>query len=363
MFKLSNLNIVSFMISEYLSVKIKALSFTSIILVVFIHSYNLTVNFRGSAYRSNSSWLFFIQDIVSQGLARIGVPFFFIFSGYLFYYKFNGSLEEFLIKIKKRTKTILFPYFFWSILSLTLFYLLQLIPQVRLFFAKELVKNYSMEKLITTVFWDPLAYQLWFLRDLIFLVLLSPFIYFAMKYMRYLFFLFLLIAWFLDFNFIVFSSDGILFFVIGAFFALNQTPFEKTNSRYGFYFICLWVALVLMKTILTFYMNNAEVLLVIYKLGILTGIYAIWIFYDFIFKKKNLKSYSAFGLTFFVYVFHEPMLTIIKKTLFFILPSNELSSVTIYFLTPLITIFSCLFIGFYIKLIWPKFYFLVTGNR
>ena len=84
-----------------LSDKFKILSFFSIVMVVYAHSYYL----EGEDYVLNS----FMQDLV-RGIDRIAVPLFFTISGYLFFININDGLTSVLIKIRKRAMTLLIPY-------------------------------------------------------------------------------------------------------------------------------------------------------------------------------------------------------------------------------------------------------------
>jgi surface polysaccharide O-acyltransferase-like enzyme len=116
----------------------------------------------------------FLQYFISQGLFRLPTPIFFSISGYLFFLNMKGKQSEFILKFKKRIKTIVIPYLFWSTSGVLIYFALQIIPQSRAFFNKELVINYSLLKLLNTIFFNPVPGQLWYLRDLIMLVFLSP---------------------------------------------------------------------------------------------------------------------------------------------------------------------------------------------
>jgi surface polysaccharide O-acyltransferase-like enzyme len=64
--------------------KLKVVSFISIVLVIFIHSYNINyseIQEESLILRFN----FFTQFLISQGISRIAVPIFFAISGYLFF--------------------------------------------------------------------------------------------------------------------------------------------------------------------------------------------------------------------------------------------------------------------------------------
>lgn len=72
---------------ELLSKSISYIRFPLTFLIVFIH-FNLFqgLNIRGTVYGlDNPDWYFFIVTIISQVIAKIGVPLFFVISGFLFF--------------------------------------------------------------------------------------------------------------------------------------------------------------------------------------------------------------------------------------------------------------------------------------
>ncbi|MBP4137804.1 acyltransferase family protein [Flavobacterium geliluteum] len=200
--------------NEYLSVKLKLISFFSMIMVVFLHSYNLVINLTSGTVLVDQGYSTFIQNFISQGIARVAVPLFFSISGYLFFLNSRGELKEFILKFNKRLKTIVIPYLFWSIFCLLLFLIMQSIPQLAIFFTNKHVIDYTVSEFISSVFINPIPYQLWFLRDLMILVVLSPILFYLIKKFSYFALVVFMVAWFLDFNFIFFSNESLLFLLL-----------------------------------------------------------------------------------------------------------------------------------------------------
>ena len=120
--------------NKYLSIKLNVISFFSMVMVVFLHSYNVVVNLNTQNIELNRGYSSFFQDFFSQGITRIAVPLFFLISGYLFFLNIKGAPGEFISKFKKRLKTIVLPYLFWSVWGLLLFFILQTLPQSKNFF-------------------------------------------------------------------------------------------------------------------------------------------------------------------------------------------------------------------------------------
>ena len=353
----------------YLSEKIKTISFFAMISVVYIHSYNfeLIMDSQLNMVTTTKGYSTFIQLFLSFGLTRIAVPFFFIFSGFLFFLNVNGSNSEFLSKIKKRFKTLLVPFLLWSSWGLLFYLILQSIPQFTNFFTNKLVINYSLTEWLSTLFINPIAPQLWFLRDLFVLILLSPLIYFLVKKLNYFILLLLLIPWLFKINLMV-SNEAVLFFTFGAFLSTyKKTVIYVDFSKNALIFFIAWLILVLIKTILQY--QNFEYHLItnlIHKLSIIIGIVAIWCMYDkykhiFVFKNKYIILLTT--LSFFLFAFHEPFLTVYKKLLLFGFGKNGWASITTYFLAPIFTIINGVFVASILKKYLSSFYALLNGGR
>jgi surface polysaccharide O-acyltransferase-like enzyme len=355
--------------NKYQSEKLKAISFFLIVLVVMVHSTNLSVRMDANFATITKGLNSFFQNFISDGIAKTASPLFFAISGYLFFLSIQKGLPvEFLGKYKKRLRTLVIPYLLWSIFGLLLYFVIQSIPHFKPFFTRELIRDYSFSQVLTRIFLQPIPYQLWFIRDLTVLVLISPLVYWLLKSLRYLIVLFFLILWFMNFNYVVFDNRSILFFTFGAYFSVNGIdPHNLKLKRQHIYLTVCWIALVLCKTTLAHngYANNT-IILILQRASILFGIPSIWLLYDKFFKNTDLshtRIYNLFQYTFFIYAFHEPIITIVKKSLYFIMGTTELSSFLIYLLAPTITLFFSVVVASYLKNISPAFYKIMTGKR
>ncbi len=115
---------------KYTSDKIANLSWFCSILVVFIHAGTYAFNLPGAQtatiYGKNVST--FVQMFFCEGICRIAVPLFFLFSGYLFFQNFEFTGSCILTKFKRRVFSLLIPYLFWSLGTFLFFYIAQSIP-------------------------------------------------------------------------------------------------------------------------------------------------------------------------------------------------------------------------------------------
>lgn len=85
-----------------LSWKLKVLSFISIVMVVYIHTYYT----EGETFAT----LGLAERWIGGKTCRIAVPLFYAISGYLFFLKMPDGIRSIASKLKKRVRTLLVPY-------------------------------------------------------------------------------------------------------------------------------------------------------------------------------------------------------------------------------------------------------------
>ncbi|MEP2058451.1 MAG: acyltransferase [Maribacter litoralis] len=355
--------------NKYLSDKLKSISFILMVMVVFLHSYNVGINFNTEGVQTDQGVNWFLQNIISKGFTIIAVPLFFIISGYLLFLNLkNGSLKTFIPKFKKRIRTLVVPYLFWSLYGLLFIFILQAIPISRPYFNNELIIEHSFFKLLKAIFINPVPYQLWFIRDLIILILLSPFLYRIIKVLKPLSLILLLSTWFFEFNFVIFSNEALFFFTVGLYIAINKISLYQPILKTQYVLLILsWITIVLVKTaLIQFQFDNKWIIAGLNKLSILIGVLSLWGYYDHKFKNTDIsksKIFPIFQYSFFLYVFHEPLLSIFRKGFQNILGASEISSISAYFLAPIITITISITIAYFLKKNTSKLYSLITGGR
>ncbi|WP_169516023.1 acyltransferase family protein [Flavobacterium tegetincola] len=350
---------------EYTSQKIKISSFLLMIMVVFLHSYNLDMK-QGNALifvEKDFNWL--IQNFVSNGITRIAVPLFFLISGFLFVRSSTFTLEDYKVKIAKRLKTLVIPYLFWTLFGLLMYFIMQSIPQSQGFFTNKLIKDYNLAEWLNAIFVQPIPYQLWFLKDLIVMVFISPLIVLAVKKLKMLYLSMIFIFWILSQDAIFLTSEALLFFSTGIYLSLFRPKSIEVKSDKNCLMISIWILILSLKTFLPLFIVNVFLESILLKVSILVGIVAFWWFLDgsIIRLGRNKVFISIMTFSFFIYLFHEPLLTIVKKVLFAALSINSLTSLIVFLVAPVITILICVFVGFIFKRSMNLIYSVATGNR
>jgi len=355
--------------NNYLRVKIKVLSFFLVVLVVIVHSYNTGFNADPEGLHSISGINGFIQEFICQGLNRIASPLFFIISGYLFFVNISGSAGDFIRKARKRFFTLIIPYVFWSVWGIVLYLFLQAVLPASVSFSKGLIAHYNPGEILYTIFLDPVPYQLWYVRDLILFVILSPVLYYLLKYLKFFLVVLLIMTWLFDVNFVVFKNQSLLFFSLGAYISWYAGDLvARKSTQVVIVASSLWILINLVKTILIYNdYQDLNVLLVLHKAGIAAGITAINFSYNLFFNDEEkilkLKYFGIVSFSFFLFASHEPVCTILKKGLLMISGTGETALFIVFLIAPALTIALCLAIGYALKRHLPKFYGTITGWR
>jgi surface polysaccharide O-acyltransferase-like enzyme len=352
-------------ISRELSERISILRLPLIVGVVFIHAYDPAIE-KGIGLRY-TGWVQFVTNYISVGLAAVSVPLLFLFSGYLFFYGFSATPSGFLRKIRKRGKTLLLPLIFWNGWCLAVTALAQAIPATRQYFSGRAAPIAHFSALdyanaLLGVTRHPIAYQFWFVRDLLLLVLLSPLIFLVLKRAPVLFLALVTLWWGLDhvWTLPILSREAILFFSIGSMLAMREIDLCRLDKVA---LVC-WLYLPLSIADALTKHNAANGL--IHRLSEVCGVACVFCLTKYVrqasFSRDILMALSA--TSFFVFASHEPLLTIARKLSFRLVSSpGELAIIGLYFADPLIVIGVCIAAYYVCRKIMPQFTGMITGGR
>lgn len=367
--------------NEYLSKKIKFLSFFAIVGVVFCHAYNYYNRFLQPttvlAEGANPGTM--LQFFISNGLVRFAVPMFFTFSGYLFFVSFDFTWKGYLEKVLKRVRTLVVPFFIWTALAGTLLYVVYCFVGLERY--SIVMEQISAVKSYGILIWlsNSPAFQLWYLSDLFKLVLISPLIYWLVKKCKWIPVVIFGILWAFELSFYI-NCEGLLFFTLGAYFALNKVNLRGMQNIHdtvsnienykGFtmLFTALWVVGCFCYSLISGTLGNMPyvtyLLWVLYKVNIITGLIAVWRLYDISCGKWQEQKWiqKAVASTVFVYFSHEPLLHLFTDVLLEKMTFNGAHTL-IYFLLSIVLILVCVVFGTLLRKICPKVYSVLTGGR
>ncbi len=110
--------------------RLGSLRFPLIVGVVFIHAYGTEVRLAGGTVgmAQPAFLLDFLRNLLSQGIARVAVPTFFLMSGYFFFRDFSWSAQAYKSKLLSRGRTLLIPYLIWNFCGLMAIWTAQSLP-------------------------------------------------------------------------------------------------------------------------------------------------------------------------------------------------------------------------------------------
>lgn len=357
------------MLNSVTSIRLELLRFPLIVGVVFIHAYETTVVYaKGSVWLGlyNNHWISeLIRNLISQEIARTAVPTFFLISGYLFFTGFIWSKNNYLNKLKSRTRSLLIPFLFWNIFTLILIALGQSLSITQVYFSGKnpFISSFDMFDYIRYIFGigvNPIAYQFWFIRDLILLVLLSPFILFLNKKLPEIYIPALFYCWLFSTSLpFIPSIEAILFFSIGCLLAILKKDIFGLDA-YGKAILALYVLMITTHLALDTHFSFFHKINLI--LGVLSALFITKFLANSPIAKNSLLSLST--SSFFVYAAHEPLLSLFRKLGFKIIqPNTDYLILTLYLIIPIIVI-SILVIAYNrMILFFPQFTRLITGGR
>lgn len=375
------------MIPHDISHAISFLRFPLAVLVVYIHSLGngelttlahdgLNVNLRD-----------LLGVMISQGVANIAVPLFFLISGYLFFSDSIFTKDDYKNKLKSRCFSLLIPYLLWNFVPLLFVFSKRLIGGC---FSGEFFSLYAYIRNIDWlhVFWNsesmtsaivgingermplsgPINYPLWYLRDLIILVILSPLIYSIIRskikhvFIIVLSLLFIFGVWP---NVSILAITGVYFFSLGAYCRVNGYNFLKYIDRYRIY---IGITFMLSYGVTIYYNGGA-----LNNMFVLSGsLYCCYLgkkaANNELGEKFIMKRCFFADLSYFIYLSHAVLIStinvhqlVISKVLN-LFPYCDILDALDYILYPLLIVALCSLLRLGLRKLCPTILSLIIGN-
>lgn len=368
------------------------LRFPLAVAVVFIHSFGIPSEYALPSLNisSFSGMDFFnlIRICFSHVITHVAVPIFYLISGYLFFFRLKDFdfRRGYLEKIKSRLHTLVIPYILWNLISILSIVALQ----VGTFFLKgeplSNIFNYFQKNGWFHLFWDcniwgedqlnwiglatpgtgPSDLPLWFLRDLIVVVLITPILYWLIKHWRHYF------IWILGFCYISgiwpnipgLRITAVFFFCIGAYFSISRKNLveEFKRAKLSSYIL----GMLFMIATVWYDGKSTTIGNFIYPFWIITGVCIIFNLAVSFVKSGRLKvCFLLSKSSFFIFATHTilvlPFCTVVcTKVLSW---NNPLVLTIRYFIVPFLAVGICLLLFYLMEKYTPKLLGVLTGNR
>lgn len=342
-----------------LSNTIAWLRFPLIFLIIMLHCY--------SVQRMEGEHELFFKAVYpfALWLGEIGVPGFFFISGLLFFL----SKKSYTEKLRSRFHTLFIPYILWNLLLLLLYVFAYAIGHPQDINGKNIVEYSFIDYL--RIFWDrgsydngnfvPLLCPLWYIRNLIIMSILSPLLYYIIRYIRELF-LIIVAVWWMTTPHNAFISQTILFFSLGAYFAiLKKNPLEAVDRNKGIFLTLFSVFAI--GDILSHIFIGTPINLQIHRLSLIFNIPAFFLLGDWCVRHGYTNKILP-NAAFIVFCVHYPIVVILRK---FCIATYSNASDTVHILLyfACIVISTVLSLSIYLVLnrYFPKVKNILSGNR
>ncbi|MCQ2181897.1 MAG: acyltransferase [Bacteroidales bacterium] len=304
----------------------------------------------------------FITEMISHVYAPVSVNIFFFFSGYLFFTGF-GNFSAAWVKKKwsSRVRSLLIPYILWNLLDIV-----AILVKNGIF---SLFGHYSAEEMgfcsISQFFnWFtlPADFPLWYIRDLMILVLFAPLLFIAIRKFPIASLLALVALYASPLNPSVPGMCGIFFFGVGAYAMIRDVDVMGLCRKFRIAGHILAAATLL----LAVFHNDSEFRVFYMRLFYPFGIVSFLNLMDAVSQRGNISDKLAklSETVFFIYAVHEIYILGWSKGLCLRLFGDSITGMYLsYFLVPVIVLTACLALYSIAKRFTPKTLNFLCGGR
>lgn len=279
-------------------------------------------------------------------IAACAVPCFFLISGYLLVFNIKKlTISIYGEKLRKRVKTLLIPYIIWNVMA---------------FVYLKLTRQWPDSVTFSALFLAPANFPLWFVRNLIVMVVLFPLFWWFGRWFKWYGFFSITLA------FVVlpvpaihrFTVLSVYFFytgIIGGIYKAHLDNFLQWMK-------CLCVAIFLILFMMEIF-ANPERANALYNAYLLSGVGAFLMIAHTI--SLHSVEYTYMGLlassSFFIFVSHKLGATYIAKAIVGKLSSS--SEVAVFMVGPLLATLLCFVVYATMRRYTPKLLGILTGGK
>ena len=295
----------------------------------------------------------FLQYLLGGICGKLSVPIFLLISGYLFFREGSYELtkELWISKFKKRIFSLLVPYLLWNFIG-------YIIYAIKIGFDfEDLFHSFWVIDIPGRSGSSPIDGPLWYVRNLMIMVVISPIISYMMKYTKWYLILIMTILWIIQippFN----KGIGIAFYFFSLGGYLRMFDYHVENlQRYAKYLIIAYPIYVIYAFSMQSNTDSWD-----FQLGILLGIGAIFSLTIHFIKcgSENCKFTKILSETsFFIYCLHDLLLQFLKPFFSEILGTGDFAYLSLI----VVDIALCLGFFYVLKRISPKVTSLLMGGR
>ncbi|WP_296004693.1 acyltransferase family protein [uncultured Alistipes sp.] len=366
------------------------LRFPLAVVVLVIHTFSTSgFKLQGvSISLADAPVLLEVNHFIDGFLRGQSVPIYFFISGFVFFWGVELTKEKYLQKLKNRVKTLLIPYVIWNTIFVLKAFFLHLPCFSSLFPNLHKVHfDFSLSAILET-FWDnskgiltmpasvddaasaaiyPADVPLWFIRDLMIVILCTPILYRILNHTRCYFVWMLGGLWFAlayrDFGHAYQLLTAFFFFSWGAYMSVNKKDMMHEFSRFFKASLLLYPLLALLFVWSVHYFPNASD--TIKRLNVVAGLFfayntSSWLLAHHVCKVSPFLASSSF----FIYIAHALICGNCLKLLFSIFrPATDFGMLSIYISAVAATLAMLLLSFYLLRRYTPKLLKAITGRE
>lgn len=368
---------------KLMSETISALRFPLMVGVVFIH-FNISegMELQSVVYGTDMpSWFVYMVNLLSDVLPSVGVPLFFLMSGYLFF-RSGLTADAYKSKLKKRARTLLVPYLLWNTIAF-LYVALRFLPCFDSLHSKTINIDWSIWRIVAC-YWNgrlspfadpdaiiepqhwmsPIDPPMWYVRDLMIMMLLAPLFYFLIKKAGWYAVVFFGVAWYIihpyPLGHICYLLAAAFFFSWGACYAVRGIDFVASMRSFR---LAPWLFVPL--AVVDMVTKDQAYSLYIHNIAIVLGIFTAVSLTATLLERGRLRVNKFLAdASFFLFALHMIFIADVGKVITKLMFVDSPWFMTaLYFCVPIITITICLSLYWLLRRYAPSLCALLTGGR
>ena len=311
------------------------------------------------------------------------VPIYYFISGYVFFLGIELTREKYFRKLKNRVHTLLIPYLLWNSL-----FIIRAIVVGSPYFSQFVTGYESLDLTIPHLLWSfwnngkgirpritslksfgiyPIDYPLWFVRDLMIVVLIAPFIWHMAKRFGNMFVIVSGALWFIlsgiPMGHANQLSTAFFFFSWGACMSIRG---KDMTAEFGRYFrISAILYLMLGLGYVASIHLCPELTTTLKSLNKIAGLVFAYNMSAWMLRHGHCHVTSFLvASSFFIYVSHRTINSVILKTLFFaVKPSTDFAMICVFVSTLIICVGALLGIFYLMRRFMPSVLYVLTGRK
>lgn len=268
-----------------------------------------------------------------------------------------------LNKIRRRVSSLLIPYFIGTLFALFVYYAFSLFSFSQ-GASKEILAHLngaSFLDALRTIFWDqgdgfPIIVPLWFLRNLLVVVALTPILHLLGRFRPWLCLPLLVIYYFYPHSTSVVCS--LFWFLFGELLLSIRLPRQTS---------LLFIPYVLVY-VLVLQCDHSPWELLILAIGVVAAWSLLAELSRVTFPHKDSKVLVALcSFTFFIYLYHPAIIGIFRasvdKVVMAVTHSEVLATTVAYFISPIILVAVFTLFAYYFAPLFPRLFAVIAGGR